>query len=54
MRGVIWRRRGPFVVLRNVALLQDRGQPSKKVSVDGEVLVRLDDIDFIQVLSGES
>ena len=50
LRGVIWKMRGPFVVLRNAEILQDRGQQTKQASMDGEVVVRLDDIDFVQVL----
>jgi len=48
-RGVIWRRVGPFVVLRNAEILDDRGTPVRK-AVDGEVVVKLADIDFVQVL----
>lgn len=46
-RGVVWRRTGPFVVLRNAQLLQKTGPATP---VDGEVVVQLADIDFIQVL----
>ena len=48
-RGVIWRRRGPWLVLREAELLSDRGNPASG-KVDGEVLVALADIDFIQVV----
>lgn len=48
-QAVLWRRRWPFVILRNVVLLSDHtGQDSKRLT--GEVLVQLRDIDFIQVL----
>lgn len=51
-RGVIWRRRGPFYVLRDAVILSDRGTKVDGGSkVDGEVLVTRDDIDFIQVVS---
>lgn len=50
-RGVVWQRRGPFVILRNTTLLGDPRQAGKDATrVDGEVLVQLADIDFIQVL----
>lgn len=45
-RGVVWQRRGPFMILRNAEILN--GQAAK--SLDGEVLVQRADIDFIQVL----
>ena len=45
-RGVAWRRRGPFMILRNAELLTDKAGTR---SVDGEVLVQKTDIDFIQV-----
>lgn len=48
-RGVIWRRSGPWVVLRNVEMLQDRDH-AERHAVDGEVVVKLSDIDFIQVV----
>lgn len=48
-KGVIWRRRGPWLVLRQAELLSDRGNPASG-KVDGEVLVALADIDFIQVV----
>lgn len=48
-RGVIWRRRGPWLVLREAELLSDRGNPARG-KVDGEVLVKLADVDFVQVV----
>lgn len=48
-RGVIWRRRGPFMVLRDTALLRDTSK-SATARLDGEVLVQMTDIDFIQVV----
>lgn len=48
-RGVIWRRRGPWLVLREAELLSDRGAPASG-KVDGEVLVKLADVDFVQVV----
>lgn len=47
-RGVVWRHRGPYVMIRNAQLLQaDGAQP---LSLDGEVVVQQRDVDFIQVL----
>lgn len=48
-RCVIWRRSGSFLVLRNVEMLQDRERSIHK-AVDGEVIVKLADVDFVQVL----
>jgi len=48
-RGVIWRLVEPYMVLRNVEILQDRDH-AERHAVDGEVIVKLSDIDFIQVV----
>ena len=48
-RGVVWRHAGPYVVIRQVEMLQDRDNASRS-AVDGEVAVSRADIDFIQVL----
>jgi small nuclear ribonucleoprotein (snRNP)-like protein len=48
-RGVVYQVAGAFMVLRNAEMLQDRGQAARHV-VDGEVIVRITDIDFIQVV----
>jgi hypothetical protein len=42
---VIWQKRGPFLVLRSAELLQKDGARP----LDGEVIVQLADIEFIQV-----
>lgn len=49
-RGVVWKVSGEFAVLRNAEMLQDMGKAARH-TVDGEVLVRLSEIDFIQVVS---
>ncbi len=49
-RGVVWKIAGAFVVLRNAEMLQDMGKASRHV-IDGEVVVNLTEIDFIQVVS---
>lgn len=50
-RGLIWRRRGGWLVLRQVVLLSDRGNDLREGKVlTGEVLVLLGDVDFVQVV----
>lgn len=46
-RGVVWRVRGPFLVVRNAEVLAQGDKKIKQLS--GEVVVRLSDVDFIQV-----
>lgn len=48
--GVIFKIRGDFLILRNVKMLQDRGQRINDQIVDGEILILLSDIDFVQVV----
>lgn len=45
-RGVLWRRRRDYVILRQAVLL--RGNEAR--TVDGEVLIAAGNVDFIQVL----
>jgi len=50
-RGVIYRHGSEFMVLKNAEILADRGknvEPAKKL--DGDTMVLLDEIDFVQVL----
>lgn len=47
-RGVLWQRRRGYVVLRNAQLLKARGET---VPMDGEVVIEVANIDFIQVLA---
>jgi hypothetical protein len=47
IRGVLWETRGPWLVLRNAAALNANMQPTK---VDGEIVVHLDNLSFLQVL----
>lgn len=49
-RGVIWRHVGAYVVIRNAEMLQDRDSAVRRV-VDGEVVVLMADIDFVQVVA---
>jgi small nuclear ribonucleoprotein (snRNP)-like protein len=46
-RGVLWARRGGYLVLRNAELLKGRGEV---VAMDGEVVVPVENVDFIQVI----
>lgn len=47
-RGVLWRRRWGYLVLRNAEMLRDR---EGTVSMDGEVVINKDNVDFLQVLN---
>jgi len=49
-RAVVMKCAGQFVVLRNVTMMQDRDNTARK-AVDGEVIVKLADVDFMQVVS---
>jgi len=49
-RAVVRQCTGQFVVLRNAEMLQDLGHAERHI-VDGEVIVRLADVDFMQVVS---
>jgi len=46
-QGVIWARKGEYLVLRDTELLRGRGE---RLSVDGEVVVPLSNIEFIQLV----
>jgi small nuclear ribonucleoprotein (snRNP)-like protein len=45
-RGILWRRRWGYLVLRNAELLKGQTVP-----VTGEVVIERDNVDFIQVVS---
>lgn len=47
VRGVLWRSRGPWLVLRDVTLIQAR-KPT--LPTDGEVVIHRSNVAFIQVL----
>lgn len=47
LRGVIWQTRGPWLVLRQVALLKGSTPPTP---VDGEVVVHRDNVAFVQLV----
>lgn len=46
-RGVLWRRRWGYLVLRNVEMLRERGEA---MPMDGEVVIEASNVDFIQVV----
>jgi len=47
-RGVLWRRRWGYLVLRNADLVKAGGET---IRMDGEVVIDAANIDFIQVVS---
>lgn len=47
-RGVLWRRRGGLLVLRNTELLRPGGEVT---AMDGEVVIQAENVDFLQVVS---
>jgi len=46
LRGVLWSTRGPWLTLRNPAILKAGAEPT---SADGELVVHRDNIAFLQV-----
>ena len=52
-RGVVYRKAGPFLVLRQAEMLSDRDNKMKPQVMEGEVLVKLADIDFVQIGNGD-
>ena len=46
-RGVLWRRRRGYLVLRNAELLGAKGATTP---LDGEVVIDRENVDFIQVV----
>ena len=46
-RGVLWDRRGDYLVLRNAELVKGRGET---VEMDGEVVIPVGNVDFMQVV----
>ena len=47
-RGVLWRKRRGYLVLRNAEMLRPGAEA---VGVDGEVLIPAENVEFIQVVS---
>ncbi len=46
-RGVLWRQRAGYLVLRNAELLKPRGETAR---LDGELVIERANVDFLQVL----
>ena len=46
-RGVLWRKRWGYLVLRDAQMLKPRGET---VPIDGEVVIERQNVDFMQVL----
>lgn len=46
-RGVLWKKRQGYVVLRNAEMLRGKAE---SVPVDGEVMIDSANVDFIQVV----
>lgn len=46
-KAVVWRREGEWLVLRNAELLEGK---KLAVAIDGEIAVRVCDVDFIQIV----
>jgi small nuclear ribonucleoprotein (snRNP)-like protein len=44
---VLWRRAWGYLVLRNAEMLKTKGET---VSMDGEVVIAAENVDFIQVI----
>ena len=48
-RAVVWGQRDGYLILRNARQLLDAGKPVDR-AVDGEVLVPLENIEFLQIV----
>ena len=46
-RGVLWRKRRGYLVLRNAEMLRGKGEV---VPMDGELVIPADNVNFIQVV----
>lgn len=53
-RAVLYRRAGAFLVLKQAEMLSDRDSTMDPRAVHGEVLVKVADVDFIQVVGGSA
>lgn len=50
-QGVLWAKRGPLLVLRDVELLEAGRGPQR---VDGEIVIERSRVEFVQVTGGGS
>jgi hypothetical protein len=48
IRGVLWRSRGAWLVLRDVSILKAATPPTR---IDGEIVIHRDNVAFLQVLA---
>lgn len=48
LRGVLWRSRGAWLVLKDGELVKPHGEPTK---VDGELVIHRSNVAFLQVLA---
>jgi len=46
-RGVLWARRGEYLVLRNAEMIRPGGQT---MAMDGELVIEAGNVDFLQVV----
>lgn len=49
-KGVIFNAKGKILILKNSALLSDRGQRTEEKRIDGDLVLFVADVDFVQVL----
>lgn len=47
VRGALWQRRGPWLVLRDAAIVRAHGEPQP---IDGDVFIPVENVAFLQVL----
>ena len=48
IRGLLWRRRRGYLVLKQAELLRAKAEP---VAMDGDVVIEAANVDFVQVFS---
>ena len=49
-RGVLWQARGPWLVMKNAALVKAGSPP---LPIDGEIVIHRNNLAFVQVEAGE-
>ena len=47
-RGVLWRRRRGYLILKQAEMIRGKGEV---VKMDGELMIEASNVDFIQVVS---
>lgn len=53
LSGVVWDTRGPILILRGARLLSHLGGPIVDRELDGETIVEVADVDFVQTVGVE-